>query len=264
MATLPDASHLPHSPLTPVIITGGASGIGRACAEALAEAGRPVAIWDLDGAAAEALARELAQQHNIATLGLAVDVASVDAIRAGVAASRTALGPLGGLVHSAGVSGVATIEQLTPDTWQQVMDINLRAQVFIIQAMLEDLKATAGAAIVGIASINATQGNAMNPTYSASKGGMLAMNRALADELAQYGVRINSVSPGQIATPMLLGGLEHAPGQKEAFERRILLGRLGDPREIATAVRFLLSDDASYITAAELVVDGGNLSSQRG
>ncbi|TXS95365.1 SDR family oxidoreductase [Parahaliea maris] len=253
-----------HSPLTPVIITGGASGIGRACAEALAEAGRPVAIWDLDAAAAENLASELAKQYDIEAIGLAVDVASLDAIRAGVATSREALGPLGGLVHSAGVSGVATIEQLTQDTWQQVMDINLRAQVFLIQAMLEDLKATPGAAVVGISSINATQGNAMNPTYSASKGGMLAMNRALADELARYGVRINSVSPGHIATPMLLGGLEHAPGQKEAFERRILLGRLGEPREIGTAVRFLLSDDASYITATELVVDGGNLSSQRG
>ncbi|GAB3269816.1 SDR family NAD(P)-dependent oxidoreductase [Parahaliea aestuarii] len=252
------------SPLSPVIITGGASGIGRACAELLAEAGRPVAIWDLDAGAAEALAEAIAQEHGVQTLGLAVDVGNLDAIRSGVEASRNALGTLGGLVHAAGVSGVSTIEQLTEETWQRVLDINLRAQPFIIQAMLDDLKASPGSAVVGIASINATQGNALNPTYSATKGGMLAMNRALADELANYGVRINSVSPGQIATPMLLSGLEHAPGQKEAFERRILLGRLGEPREVATAVRFLMSDEASYITATELVVDGGNLSSQRG
>ncbi|WP_206613428.1 SDR family NAD(P)-dependent oxidoreductase [Parahaliea mediterranea] len=252
------------TPLSPVIITGGASGIGRACAEVLAEAGRPVAIWDLDADAAQALAASITRDHGVKALGLAVDVGSLEAISAGVAASRDALGTLGGLVHAAGVSGVATLEQLTSENWQRVLDINLRAQPFIIQAMLDDLKATPGSAIVGIASINATQGNALNPTYSATKGGMLAMNRALADELANYGVRINSVSPGQIATPMLLGGLEHAPGQKEAFERRILLGRLGEPREVATAVRFLLSDEASYITATELVVDGGNLSSQRG
>lgn len=256
-------ANLTYSPSTPVIITGACSGIGRACAEALAEAGRPLALWDLDPASAETLATQLQQQYDVRCLGLGVDVADLDAIAAGVNASREALGTLGGLVHSAGVSGVSTLEQLTPQTWQQVLDINLRAQVFILQAMLDDLKASPGAAVVGIASINATLGNRMNPSYSASKGGMLAVNRALADELADSGIRINAVSPGQIATPMLLQGLEHAPGQKEAFERHILLGRLGEPREIATAVRFLLSDDASYITATELVVDGGNLSSQR-
>lgn len=254
---------LPHTPQTPVIVTGACSGIGRACAEALAEAGRDLALWDLDAGAAHSLAEALARDHGVRTLGLAVDVADLAAIEDGVRRSRDALGTLGGLVHSAGVSGVSTLEELTPDTWQRVLDINLRAEVFIAQAMLEDLKASPGAAIVGISSINATLGHRMNPSYSASKGGMLALNRALADDLANSGVRINSVSPGQIATPMLLQGLEQVPGQKEAFERHILLGRLGEPREVAAAVRFLMSDEASYITATELVVDGGNLSSQR-
>ena len=88
-------------------------------------------------------------------------------------------------------------------------------------------------------------------------------SRALADELAQHGIRINSVSPGQIATPMLLQGLEAVPGQLEAFQNHILLGRLGEPEEVGRAVRFLMSDEASYITTAELLVDGGNVSSQR-
>lgn len=143
------------------------------------------------------------------------------------------------------------------------MDINLRAEVFILQALLPDLKTSPGAAVVGIASINATLGNLMNPTYSASKGGMLAVSRALADDLSRHGIRINTVSPGQIATPMLLQGIESVPDQLEAFERHILLGRLGQPEEVGKAVRFLMSDEASYITATELVVDGGNLSSQR-
>lgn len=254
---------LPHTPQTPVIVTGACSGIGHACAVALAEAGRNLALWDLDLASAEGLAKELEQRHGIRAIGLAVDVADLEAIDTGVRQSREALGTLGGLVHSAGVSGVSTLEELTPETWKKVLDINLRAEVFIAKAMLDDLKASPGAAIVGIASINATLGHRMNPSYSASKGGMLAVNRALADDLAGSGIRINSVSPGQIATPMLLQALDQVPGQQEAFERHILMARLGEPKEVAAAVRFLMSDDASYITATEIVVDGGNLSSQR-
>ena len=254
---------LQQSPATPVIITGGASGIGRACAEALAEVGRPVAVWDVDGTAARAAAEALSSSSGASAIGLAIDVGKLDQVRAGVAQSRAALGTLGGLVHAAGVAGVATLEQLTPALWTRVLDINLRAQVFILQAILPDLKNSPGAAVVGIASINATLGNRMNPAYSASKGGMLAATRALADGLANYGIRINSVSPGQIATPMLQQGVEAVPGQLENFQRHILLGRLGQPQEVAKAVRFLMSDEASYITASELVVDGGNLSSQR-
>jgi len=258
-----ELASLPHFPQTPIIITGACSGIGLACAQALAEAGRPLALWDLDQSSAEEQAGNLADAHGVSTIGISVDVSDLTAITRGVAQSREALGTIGGLVHSAGISGVATLEQLTEHTWQAVLDVNLRAQVFILQAILPDLKASSGAAVVGISSINATLGHRMNPSYSASKGGMLAASRALADELADSDIRINCVSPGQIATPMLLQGLEHAPGQKEAFERHILLGRLGEPREVASAVRFLMSDDASYITATELVVDGGNLSSQR-
>ena len=118
-----------------------------------------------------------------------------------------------------------------------------------------------GGAVVGIASINATLGNGLIPAYSASKGGMISLVRSLADDLGQRGVRINSVSPGQIRTPMLQPSVDALPAG--SFERRILLGRLGEPREVANAVAFLLSDLASYITASELVVDGGNISSQR-
>lgn len=250
-------------PATPVIVTGAASGIGKACAEALAQVGRAVAVWDLDAGKASVVAEHIMAEHDVKSIGLAVDVADLDQISAGVTASREALGPIGGLVHGAGVSGVATLEQLTPEIWSTVLDINLRAQAFIIKAILPDLKSQTGSAVVGISSINATLGHMMNPAYSASKGGMLAMSRALADELAMSGIRINSVSPGQIETPMLMQGLDLVSGQQEAFERHILLGRLGESAEVASAVRFLMSSEASYITAAELVVDGGNISSQR-
>lgn len=257
---MPSINYLP---VTPVIVTGAASGIGKACAESLAEVGRPVALWDLDAGKAGAVAELIATEHNVKAIGLAVDVSDIEQINAGVIASREALGPIGGLVHGAGISGVATLEQLTPATWNAVLDINLRALAFIVKASLPDLKSQSGSAVVGIASINATLGNMMNPAYSASKGGILAMSRALADELATHGIRINSVSPGQIETPMLMQGLEAVPEVLEAFKRHILLGRLGESAEVARAVRFLMSAEASYITASELVVDGGNISSQR-
>ena len=117
-------------------------------------------------------------------------------------------------------------------------------------------------AVVAFASINATLGNHINPIYTAAKGGVLSLVRSLADRLGDDGIRINSLSPGQIITPMLQPAVDALP--KGAFEKRILLGRLGAPAEIGRVVRFLLSDEASYITAAEIVVDGGNISSQRG
>jgi NAD(P)-dependent dehydrogenase (short-subunit alcohol dehydrogenase family) len=131
----------------------------------------------------------------------------------------------------------------------------------LTKALLPDFKANAGSAIVGISSINATLGNAINPIYSAAKGGMLSLIRSLADRLGDDNIRINAVSPGQIVTPLMQSALDALPAG--TFERRILLGRLGQPEEVANVVRFLLSAEASYITAAEIVVDGGNISSQR-
>ena len=114
---------------------------------------------------------------------------------------------------------------------------------------------------MAFASINATLGNAVNPIYTAAKGGVLSLVRSLADRLGHDGIRINSISPGQILTPMLQPSVDALP--KGFYEKRILLGRMGVPEEIGRVVRFLLSDEASYITAAEFVVDGGNISSQR-
>jgi NAD(P)-dependent dehydrogenase (short-subunit alcohol dehydrogenase family) len=128
--------------------------------------------------------------------------------------------------------------------------------------LLPDLKRQPGSAVVAMASINATLGNAMNPIYSAGKGGVLSLVRSLADRLAQDGIRMNAISPGQIRTPMMQPAMDNLP--KGFFEKRILLGRVGEPEEIGRVIRFLLSDEASYITAAEIVVDGGNISSQRG
>ena len=215
-------------PETPVLVTGAASGIGAACAEALAAVKRDIALWDIDEAGAGQVADRIRSEHGVKAEVFAVDVANLDAIEAAVREARSALGSIGGLVHAAGLDGAVFLESMTPEDWARVMDINLRAQVFILQHILPDLKANPGSAVVGIASINGTLGNAANPVYSASKAGLLGVSRALADDFANAGVRINCVSPGQIDTPMLQHSMNAVPGLRESFEQRILLGRLAD------------------------------------
>ena len=249
------------SPASGVIVTGGASGIGLASARALAAVGRPVALWDIAGGKAEAEAARIAQEFGVAALGVAVDLSRPAQYADAITRSREALGTIGGLVHAAGIVDTASLDGITEETWAAGIDTHLRPLALLNRDLLPDFAANPGSAIVTIASINATLGHAANPIYSAAKGGMLSLIRSLADRLARDGVRINAISPGQIRTPMMQPALDALP--TGTFERRILLGRLGEPEEVARAVRFLLSDEASYITAAELVVDGGNISSQR-
>lgn len=250
------------SPTTGVIITGGASGLGRASAHALAAVGRPVAIWDINESRALAAADEVRSQCGVAAIGLGLDIGEPAGYAAAIEKSRQALGSVGGLVHAAGIVDNGSLEGVTPQNWDHGINIHLRPVVLLVQALYADLKANPGSAVVAFASINATLGNHINPIYTAAKGGVLSLVRSLADRLGDDGIRINSLSPGQIITPMLQPAVDALP--KGAFEKRILLGRLGAPAEIGRVVRFLLSDEASYITAAEIVVDGGNISSQRG
>lgn len=250
------------APATPVIVTGGASGIGLACANALAAAGRVVALWDINAITATAAARSITTDHGVKAIGIVADLCDPAAIAPALAATRAGVGVPGGLVHAAGVVDTASIDGMTVESWDAGIAVHLRALAFITQAIRADLASLPGSAIVAIASINATLGNAMNPVYTAAKGGMLSLVRSLADRLAMDGIRINAVSPGQILTPMLRPAVDAMP--KGFFEKRIMLERLGDPAEVARVVRFLLSNEASYVTASELVVDGGNIPSQRG
>lgn len=250
------------SPATGVVITGGASGLGRATAHALAAVGRPVAIWDINETRALAVAEEVRSQYGVAAIGLGLDIGNPAGYPAAIEKSRQALGSIGGLVHAAGIVDTGSLEGVTPENWDQGINIHLRPVVLLVQALHPDLKANPGSAVVAFASINATLGNRINPIYTAAKGGVLSLVRSLADQLGDDGIRINSISPGQILTPMLQPAVDALP--KGAFEKRILLGRMGAPAEIGRVVRFLLSEEASYITASEIVVDGGNISSQRG
>jgi NAD(P)-dependent dehydrogenase (short-subunit alcohol dehydrogenase family) len=249
------------SPATGVVITGGASGLGFASARALAAVGRPVALWDLDAGRTAERAAEVAAEFGVITIGLAVDVRDPAAISCAAQQMRDALPSIGGLVHCAGTVDTGSLDGITIESWNDGIDVHLRPIVLLLQAFLDDMKRVPGSAMVATASINATLGHAVNPIYSAAKGGVLSLVRSLADRLARDGIRINSVSPGQIMTPMMKPSVDALPTR--FFENRILMERIGEPEEIGRVVRFLLSDEASYITAAEFVVDGGNISSQR-
>ena len=250
------------TPATGVIITGGASGLGRASAHALAAVGRPVAIWDINESAARIVAEEIRSQYAVAAVGIGLDISVPAAYPDAIDKSRRALTSIGALVHAAGIVDTGSLEGVMLENWDQGINIHLRPVALLVQALHADLKANPGSAVVAFASINATLGNRMNPIYSAAKGGVLSLVRSLADRLGDDGIRINSISPGQILTPMLQPAVDALP--PGSFEKRILLGRMGAPEEIGRVVRFLLSNEASYITAAEIVVDGGNISSQRG
>lgn len=250
------------SPATGVIITGAASGLGRASAHALAAVGRPVAIWDINESRAFSVANEVRAQYGVAAVGVGLDISDPAGYAGAIEKSRQAMGSIGGLVHSAGIVDAGSLEGVTPENWDRGINIHLRPVALLVQALYPDLKANPGSAVVAFASINATLGNRINPIYSAAKGGVLSLVRSLADRLGDDGIRINSISPGMILTPMLQPSVDALP--HGTFEKRVLLGRLGMPEEIGRVVRFLLSDEASYITAAEIVVDGGNISSQRG
>lgn len=245
------------SPATGVVITGGASGIGRACARAVAAAGRPVAAWDVDEAGATETAREAAERFGVATHAAVVDVRDASAITQAVAPTQAALGSIGGVVHAAGIVRPALEEVFDTETWDDVIAVNLRAHGYLVNALLPALRAAgSGSAIVGIASIEGIIGHGGIPSYTASKHGLIGLTRSLAHRLGPEGIRANAVCPGYVDTPMLALAIT-TPEARAAFERVVPLGRLAQPEDVARVVRFLLSDEAGYVNGSAVVVDGG-------
>lgn len=238
---------------TGVVVTGGASGIGKACAEALAEAGRPVAVWDLN----EAGAKEVAASLAVPSIGIGLDVTDEPALEGAAAQTRAALPTIGGIVHAAGMVATEPVGRIDFDHFRRVLDVNLTAHARITQLFLPDLKAAnPGSAVVGIASIEAIIGHGAIPAYCSSKAGLVGLTRSMAATLGPEGIRVNAVCPGYIETPMLAPALAIADMRERCISSSVL-GRLGQPEDIAGVVRFLLSADAGFVTGQAVVADGG-------
>ncbi len=246
------------------IVTGAAMGIGQGIAFRLAEAGAAVVVADRDTDAAESTAKLITERGGRATV-VHADISQVADAQAMVEAAVNAYGRVDILVNNAGIFPFAPALELTEQTWDRVLDVNLKGSFFSAQAAAKQMvKAGVGGRIVNIASIDALHPTGGLVHYDSSKGGVAMMTKSLAKEFGQYGITVNAVAPGSIATPgaSLATGVTQEVNMEEmmaAFLARIPMGRTGQPDDIATAVLFLASDAASYVTGSLLVVDGGYL-----
>jgi NAD(P)-dependent dehydrogenase (short-subunit alcohol dehydrogenase family) len=231
------------------IVTGGASGIGAAVAERLREGGATVAVFDLRPDAA-----------TDADLAVAVDVGDDTSVRAGVEQVVAEFGRVDVLVNNAGIGAQGTVESNPDDEWHRVLDINVLGIVRVSRAALPHLRRSPAAAIVNTSSIAATAGLPQRALYSASKGAVAALTRAMAADHLREGIRVNAVNPGTADTPWvgrLLDSAADPVAERAALEARQPHGRLVSADEVADAVAYLASPAAGSTTGIALAVDGG-------
>ncbi|MFG5383552.1 L-iditol 2-dehydrogenase [Yoonia sp. R2-816] len=242
------------------LVTGGARGIGRAVCEAYANAGAKVAVADLlqDDANATATA--------IGGMSVAMDVTDLSSISGGVASVAETWGGIDILVNNAGIFNMASIDRITPDDFRRQYDVNVAGTIFAIQAVVPSMKKRGGGAIINFASQAGRRGEPNITVYCSTKAAVISVTQSLALELAGANIRVNAIAPGVIDTPMWdivdaqFAEYENKPqGQKKReVGEAVPLGRMGDPRDVADPCVFLASDEARYITAQTLNVDGGN------
>ena len=236
------------------IVTGGASGIGRAIALRLAADGARVMVADLDAAAVEAAAAEIKDRGGRAR-GVAVDVRDQDRVSALIAATEVAFGPPEILITCAGVGQTLPILKTDLDTWERTLAVNLTGTFLCAKAAALRMVEAGYGRIVMIGSINSRRPIAGRNAYAVSKAGVLSLMQVMAIELAPHGITVNGIAPGPIDTPM--AQKMHTPATRQAYHARIPMGRYGTVEEIADAAAFLVSDRAAYITGHMLDVDGG-------
>lgn len=241
------------------IVTGGGAGIGRATAERLAAEGASVVVADRDEASARSVASDISAAGGRA-LAVTIDVAEPDQVEAMVAACIDEFGRLDVVVNNAGVAIQGSVTELSIVHWQRVIDVNLRSVWLTMKYAIPHM--TAGGAIVNMASVQALVGFPGWAGYAATKGAIVALTQQAAVDYARQGIRVNSVAPGTIMTPLnqkIFDEAKEPEVLRKAWNDMHALGRFGEPEEVAAAIAFLASDDASFITGVCLPVDGGLL-----
>jgi len=241
------------------VVTGAASGIGRAISQRLAERGHRVALLDLDGDGAQRVAASL-RAGGVRALGCKVDVVDRGAVDEALAQVRRELGPVAVLVTSAGAAAFERFTDISLESWNRILAINLTGTFHCVQAAIPDMVAARWGRVVTISSSSAQQGAPRMAHYSAAKGGVIALTRTLAREYAALGITVNTIPPSAVDTPMARQSQEagHLP-DNDVLAGRIPVGRMGTPDDIAAACAFLCSDEAGYITGQILGVNGGSV-----
>lgn len=228
------------------IVTGGASGIGRAIVDALAAAGAHVHVLD-KSASPDSAGRVVCH---------ATDLRDREAPAEAVRQVLAIEGRIDHLVNNAGIARDAVVWKLDDEAWDDVLDVNLGGAFRMLRAVVPEMRRRGRGRIVQIASINGLRGKLGQANYTASKAGMVALTRTAARELGRFGITVNAIAPGMIETPLTA---TLAPEVRERALTETAVGRLGAPDDVAAAVLFLLSDAAAHVTGAVLPVDGGQL-----
>ena len=242
-----------------VIVSGGASGIGWAAALAFAREGARVVVFERGREAARQSEARLGEQ-GLEGHSLTVDVSRARDVQRGVAAVTIRFGGVDVLVNNAGVEHAAALHETAEEDWDRVVGVNLKGVFLLSRQVLPIMMRAGGGVVVNIGSISGLMGRPACAAYSASKGGVVQLSRQMAVDYAPYNIRVNCVCPGTTSTPLverLLAQDSDPLAAREAMASRHPLGRFARPEEIAEAILFLASEEASFITGAVLPVDGG-------
>ena len=236
------------------IITGGGDGIGAATARRFSIEGAMVVLADKDEANAHAVCAEIIRKGGKAA-AIRADVSSLKDIQAMLAFTARHFGPAEILVNNAGIGAQKHFLETPLEMLDSMLEVNLKGTFMCAQVAAREMVKLGRGAIVNVSSHSSLLGSTGRSAYAASKGGIDAMTRVMAVDLAQFGIRVNSIAPGPIDTPRIRK--QHNEERSQAWLRAVPLGRIGEPEEIASVAAFLASEDASYVTGQTIAVDGG-------